>query len=102
MKKQILMIAFAAVALAVVVANFWPVHSKRFHYRRSSSLLLSLLAHTNGNVLVSVKNSGNQQFAMFDGVSIEYLDPASPDAYIAGNFQFTNSRFNLPPGASFQ
>jgi hypothetical protein len=100
-------IALAALALAALAASLWPVHSKRdlyhYHYRRSSSLALSLLARTNGNVLVSVKNSGNQQFEMFDGASIEYLNPASPEDSIAGDYYyFTNSRFNLLPGAAFQ
>ncbi len=103
MRRRILFIALAAVVLATVAADLWPPHSARYHYRRSGSLVLSVLARTNGNVLVSVKNSGNQQFEMFEGVSIEYLDPASPDDYITGDYySFTNSRFNLLPGAGFQ
>jgi hypothetical protein len=40
---------------------------------------------------------------MFGGVSIEYLSLANPEDYIAGDFYyFTNSRFNLLPGAAFQ
>jgi hypothetical protein len=35
------------------------VHSRQDHYRRSSSLALSLLACTNGNVVVSVENSAD-------------------------------------------
>jgi hypothetical protein len=103
MRRRILFLALAAVALATVTASLWPVHSTRDHYRRSASLVLSLLARTNGNVLVSVRNSGNQQFEMFEGVSIEYLNPASPEDYIVGDYySFTNRRFNLLPGAVFQ
>src|SRR5215471_6065 len=102
MRRRILFIALVVVTLATLVVSFWPVHTLRYPYRRSSSLVLSLLARTNGNVLVAVKNRGNQQFEVDGGVSIEYLDPASPGDYIAGDYHRFTNMFILRPGAAFQ
>ncbi|HYG34305.1 MAG TPA: hypothetical protein VEC99_05950, partial [Clostridia bacterium] len=103
MRRRVLFIALVVVTLATVAVTFWSPHTSRYHYRRSSSLALSLLARTNGNVLVVLQNSGGQQFEISGEVSIEYLNPASPEDYIVEDFHsFTNSRFTLGPGAAFQ
>src|SRR5215467_750782 len=103
MRRRIIFAAFAAVVLATVAANFWPARSVRDHHRRSSSLVMSVLARTDRAVLFSVTNSGNQEFDMSGGVLIEYLDAANPDSYIPGEYHsFTNSQFKLLPGATFQ
>lgn len=103
MRRRVLFIALAVVALATVAISFWPVGSAHYHYRRSSSLVLSLLARTNGTVVVSLKNTGNQQFVIDEYASIEYLNPENPEEYFAEDFHsFTNSLFTLLPGAAFQ
>jgi hypothetical protein len=99
MRKRFLLFMLAAVVLATVAANCWPFGSTRGAPKASSSLKVSIVARTNENVFLTLKNSGTQTFVIYNLVVLEYLDPAHPeDYYSGGSCRFTNADFVLDSG----
>ena len=102
-RLRLLLIALAAVALATLIVTVWPAGTARDSFPGSTSLAVSLIARTNGNVILNVKNVGRQQFDMETYLEVEYFNPASPDDYCRTTaHQFTNTVFGLSPGAGFE
>ena len=103
MREQILLIALATVILATLVVTVWPPYAVPDRFPHSSSLVVSLVARTNGTVILGVKNRGNQQFMTSSDLIVEYGDSAHPFDYHPGYIHmFTNNQFLVSPGATFQ